>query len=377
MRRLNPIYLFAALLLAATVAVAIAAGGAGVTTGGGRSASVHDDTGGGAAALRRYIEAMGARTTAIEGNAFAIPDDATALVILGASEVITPADATLIKQFVDDGGVLVLATDLGLFERAVLSQLGVGTGGIALSGTHPLANAAFADPPARSLAVDRGVTLEPDPGRIVLATDGNGPLVVAGTSRRGLFYVVGSLAPFLTANLGLEDNGAFALGLVRLTLAGSVVAFDEYHHGFHPSSDVLVLIERTAPGQALAFVTVATLLYLALSGRRLGPPVPLETRPSRSSLEFIRGFAGLVRRSGRGEIARRRLRDDLRAGLARELGLDPALPFERVVATLAATDQARAAEARAVDEALARPLREDQLLRSVRQIERLTGGRNS
>ena len=96
MSKVNPFYLFAVLLLAATVAVAIAAGGAGVTTGGARSASVHDDTGGGAAALRRYAEAMGAKTTVIEGDAFAIPSDVTVLVILGASEVITPAVATLI-----------------------------------------------------------------------------------------------------------------------------------------------------------------------------------------------------------------------------------------------------------------------------------------
>jgi len=99
--------------------------------------------------------------------------------------------------------------------------------------------------------------------------------------------------------------------------------------------------------------------------------VPLDPRPARSSLEYIRGFAGLVRRSGRGEIARRRLRHDLRSGLARALGLDPAMPFDRVLATLAAADRERAAEARAVDDALGRRLREDQLLRTVGQIERL------
>jgi hypothetical protein len=142
---------------------------------------------------------------------------------------------------------------------------------------------------------------------------------------------------------------------------GGTVAFDEYHHGFHPSADVLVLMQSTWPGRALVFAVAAGFLYLVLSGRRLGPPVPLDPRPARSSLEYIRGFAGLVRRSGRGEIARRRLRRDLRGGLARALGL----------ATLAAADRGRAAEARAVDDALGRRLREDQLLRTVGQIERL------
>jgi hypothetical protein len=132
-----------------------------------------------------------------------------------------------------------------------------------------------------------------------------------------------------------------------------------------------VLLQNTWPGRALIFASLAGFLYLVLSGRRLGPPVPLDPRPARSSLEYIRGFAGLVRRSGRGEIARRRLRHDLRSGLARALGLDPAMPFDRVLATLAAADRERAAEARAVDDALGRRLREDQLLRTVGQIERL------
>ena len=136
-----------------------------------------------------------------------------------------------------------------------------------------------------------------------------------------------------------------------------------------------MLLQSTWPGRALVFACVAGFLYLVLSGRRLGPPVPLEVRPARSSLEYIRGFAGLVRRSGHGEIARRRLRRDLRGGLARGLGLDPAMPFDRVLATLGATDRERAAEARAVDDALGRRLREDQLLRTVAQIQRLVGTR--
>ena len=59
--------------------------------------------------------------------------------------------------------------------------------------------------------------------------------------------------------------------------------------------------------------------YVALTGRRLGPPMPLDPRPPRSSLEYVRGFAGLVRRSGRQEIVRDRL-GELRTRLAgREL----------------------------------------------------------
>ncbi len=372
MRRVNPLYLLAAILATATVVFAFATVAAAPTTSG-RTGSVYDEGAGGAAALRRYLEAMGARTTTVQGDRFA-PDASAAsvLFILGATEAITPTDAASVKKFVAAGGTVVVATDLGLLERPLLDAFGVSITGIALPGTHPLANAVFADPPARALAVDRVGSLSLGPKALALATDGRTTVAAAVREGRGTFYVVASLGPFLAAGLGQADNARVALAFAHDALVpGGVVAFDEYHHGAHPSADVLVLMQSTWPGRALVFAVAAGFLYLVLSGRRLGPPVPLDPRPARSSLEYIRGFAGLVRRSGRGEIARRRLRRDLRGGLARALGLDPGMPFDRVLATLAATDRERAAEARAVDDALGRRLREDQLLRTVGQIERL------
>jgi len=372
MRRPSPLYLLAALLAIATIVFAFATVGS-EPTASGRTGSVYDDGPGGAAALRRYLQAMGASTTTLQGDRF-VPDAAAAsvLFILGATEAITPTDAGNVKKFVAAGGTAVVATDLGLLERPLLDAFDIRITGIASPGTHPLANALFADPPARAIAVDRAGSLSIGPNALALATDGRTSIAAAVHEGRGTFYVVASLGPFLAAGLGAADNARVALAFAHDAVAGGgTVAFDEYHHGSHPSTDVLVLMQNTWPGRALVFASVAGLLYLVLSGRRLGPAVPLDPRPARSSLEYIRGFAGLVRRSGRGEIARRRLRRDLRGGLARSLGLDPGMPFERILATLAAADRERAAEARAVDDALGRRLREDQLLRTVGQIERL------
>lgn len=372
MRRINPLYLVALLLAIATIAFAFATVGTAPTSSG-RTGSVYDDGAGGAAALRRYLEAMGANTTTLQGERFA-PDvsAASVLFILGATEAITPTDAETVKKFVSAGGTVVVATDLGLLERPLLDAFGLSITGLALPGTHPLSSAVFADPPARALAVDRAGSLSLGPQALALASDGRTTIAAAVREGRGTFYMVASLGPFLAAGLGQADNARVALAFAHDAVAqGGTVAFDEYHHGFHPSADVLVLMQSTWPGRALVFAVAAGFLYLVLSGRRLGPPVPLDPRPARSSLEYIRGFAGLVRRSGRGEIARRRLRRDLRGGLARALGLDPGMEFDRVLATLAAADRGRAAEARAVDDALGRRLREDQLLRTVGQIERL------
>jgi len=369
-QRLDPLYLASAALAIVTIVVLVATT-TGPTAGASRSGSVYDDGPGGASAVRRYLEAMGASTTTIQGDAFALGASARVVLILGAAESVSDEDVTKLRGFVRAGGTVVLATELGILERSALDAFGVRVSGIAAPGTHALSSAAFADPPARSLSIDRGVALGVGPQADVLATDGRAPLVAAVREGSGLFIFVGSLWPFLGGGLGEADNARVVLALVKPALSGGVIAFDEYHHGLHPSSDVLVLVERTWPGRALVFVAVLTFLYLVLSGRRIGPPVPLEVRPARSSLEYIRGFAGLVRRSGRGEIARRRLRADLHTGLARGVGLDPATPFDRVLATIGAQDRLRAAQARAVDEALARPLRDGQLLRTVAEIEQL------
>lgn len=366
--RIEPLYIASAVLLLLTVVVVLALGSGPAGTES-RSGSAYDESQGGAAALRRLVTSLGATARTIEGSAFD-PGDAKVLLLIGASELVTEGDVARIRDFVRTGGTAVVATDLGLAEGSLLSAYGIRVAGVAAPGRHDLASAAFADPPARSLVIDRGVTLA-GANADVIATDGRSPLVVAVREGSGLLVVSGSTWPFLSGGLADGDNARAVLALLRPALGGRTLAFDEYHHGVHPSSDLLVLVERTWPGRALIFIAVVTLLYLALSGRRLGPPIPLTVRPARSSLEYVRSFAGLVRRSGRGEIARRRLRADLRTGLARGLGLDPATPFDRVLVALAARDPDRAARARAADEALARPLRDAELLRTVGTIEQL------
>src|SRR3979409_338590 len=138
MRRPSPLYLLAAIL-------AVAVGGCGVATVGTaptsseRTGSVYDDGPGGAAALRRYLAAMGASTTTVQGDRFVPDPSALVLFILGATEGRTPADADNVKKFVPAGGTAVVATELGLFERPLLDAFDVRLSGLASPGTHALA----------------------------------------------------------------------------------------------------------------------------------------------------------------------------------------------------------------------------------------------
>jgi hypothetical protein len=380
LRRVHPLYYVAlGLFIAALVATALTADSSGGVS---RSASVYDAGPGGTAALRKYLEAMGASTTTVQGDTFAAdPSQVGVLFMLGPSEAFTPLDAVAVRQFVASGGTAVLATDFGVFEGPLLDSFDVHVAGALGPGQYAVGGIVFADPPAHAILLDRGVTLSLGPGRVPLASESGRTFVALAREGSGSLIVVGSVAPFLTAELGEADNGRFALALAAPAIARHrAVAFDEYHHGVHPTTDVLVLLTRTWPGRALVFAGVALFLYLIASGRRLGPAIPLDPRPPRSSLEYIRGFAGLVRRSGHAEIARRRFRRELRGALARELGLDPETPIGDIIAEVATTDRERAARARAIDEALARPLRDDALLRTVREIgvvigtARKTGG---
>ena len=380
LRRVHPLYWLALVLFIAALAASVLTAD---TSGGvSRSASVYDTGPGGTAALRKYFEAMGASTTTVQGDTFAAdPSDVGVLFMLGPSEAFTQLDAAAVRRFVTGGGTAVLATDAGVFESPLLDAFDVHVAGALGPGQYAVGGISFADPPVHAIALDRGVSLSFGAGRVPLASASGRTLVALAREGSGSLIVVGSVAPFLTAELGEADNGRFALALAAPAIASKrVVAFDEYHHGVHPTTDVLVLLTRTWPGRALVFAGVAFFLYLIASGRRLGPAIPLDPRPPRSSLEYIRGFAGLVRRSGHGEIARRRFRRELRTALARDVGLDPETPLTDVIAELATTDRERAARARALDEALSRPLRDDALLRTVREVglvigtERKTGG---
>jgi uncharacterized protein DUF4350 len=373
LRRVHPLYYLALVLfIAALIASVVTADSSGGVS---RSASVYDTGPGGTAALRKYFEAMGASTTTVQGDTFAAdPSQVGVLFMLGPSEAFTPLDAAAVRRFVIGGGTAVLATDAGLFEGPLLDTFDIHVAGALGPGQYSVGGIAFADPPARTIVLDRGVTLSFGAGRIPLVSASGRPIVALAREGSGSLIVVGSVAPFLTAELGEADNGRFALALAAPAIAGRrAVAFDEYHHGVHPTTDVLVLLTRTWPGRALVFAGMAFVLYLVMSGRRLGTAIPLDPRPPRSSLEYIRGFAGLVRRSGHGEIARRRFRRELRGALARELGLDPETPIGSVIAEVATTDRERAARVRALDEALARPLRDDALLRTVREVGLVIG----
>lgn len=370
LRRVNALYLLAVLLFIATLVMSA------VTSRGeegalARSGSVRDEGPGGAAVLRRWLDDLGVATRVLAGDRFAPDLDRERVVlVLGATEPLTPADVAALRAFAVRGGTVVVATEAGVAETLLLDALGIRLAAFAALGELDVVGPLASTAQAHRISIDRGRELDVGGRGLAVARTSRAPLAALVREGAGAIVVVGSLAPFLSGQIGDAENGRFALALADAAVrAHGTVAFDEYHHGAHPEPDVLAVLERTWPGRALLAAGALVLAYLALTGRRLGPPLPLEHRPARSSLDHVRAFAGLVRRSGHGEIARERMRRDLRAGIARAVGMDPRASLDRVLASFAHLDPARAAEARDVDALLARPLRDADLLRTVRRID--------
>jgi hypothetical protein len=371
-RRLDPLVVAGVVLLALTIALT-AFGVRPDQEDQGLTASIYDEGGGGAAALRRLIDALGVRTVSLEGDRFEPQiGDESVLFMLRPSEFVTVQDVVALRAYVDQGGTVVVAHDFEPFIEPLLEGLDIHFGSAAATQTFRLSGALFGAPPAHEIQSLAGRELRLGVGWDPIGTDGQAPTVAMRTIGRGTVVVVGTSTPFLTESIANADNAHFAVALAAAAFtANGVVAFDEYHHGVHPAPDILAVVERTWPGRAFLFAGVVIFVYLALTGRRLGPPLPLDPRPPRSSLEYVRGFAGLVRRSGRQEIVRDRLRRELHQGLARSAGLDPATPFDRVIDQIRPISAARASEATALDARLRGRLRDVELVRTVAQVAAL------
>ena len=376
-RRIDPLYVVATILTIAVLGLAVLVGAN--AQGQRRTASVFDQTSGGASDLRALVEALGARTVILQGERFAPRESGASVVfLLGATEFVGEEDVTAARAFLQNGGTLVVATDAGFAETALLRAFGADLSGRALSSEYDTTSVLAAPARANRIVLDRGATLGLGDRWSPVARVGEQTIAAMTREGRGTVVLVSSLAPFVNALLGEGDNSRFALSLAASGFGvGHSVGFDEYHHGAHPSPELLAVLERTWLGRALLVVAGIVFVYLLWSGRRFGPPLPADPRPPRSSLDYVRGFAGLVRRSGRDEIARDRLRRDLRVGLAARYGLDPTTGFDRVLATADANEPTVAAEARAIDATLTRRLRDAELLRTVARIERVVAKREA
>jgi len=290
--------------------------------------------------------------------------DATLDMVRGGGELILDVDTTsggAASTLLDRLGALPEAT--GLFDQGSSGDT-----------TQNAATTVPIDPAGlvKSVPVQPGIDFDTTPQTVPLLTVDDRVVGIGVAIGSGRAYVVGSPYPLSNDGLRKGDSAQLVLALIDRARGGRVV-FDEVHHG-ETSSGGAVAVLAGPVGLAGGLAALAIVLYLALSGRRLGRPVPAGD-PARvpSATEYVAAMGALIEHaSQRGGIADR-YAEELKQRTGRATGIDAHLDDASFVAAMQAYDPVRAEDVRTVlarcrDLAAARPS-EAQLVELARRVD--------
>lgn len=308
--------------------------------GGATSHSSQDD---GALALYTWIRALGYDGERLEYQAFTLDEDVSALFILNPTVLLDRSHARMTLEWVERGGTLVLAEDSSIVfgaPNALFDELDVD---LAVYSTTMVIEQAqvmqptLDQPPVAPVLVRTGYRLLPRRDDFVPLVGVDDAVVVAGRKYgAGYVYVSAAVFPFTNAGLRHEANAALVLNLLRRVPLGGRIEFDEYHQGFFapPSSTTTFL--STPWGWASGYAVVVVALFLILSGRRFGRPVPLQEEVvRRSSAEFVESMATLFQRGGKRDYILRHYHSMFKRRVARAYGVSSQLDDVAFVRELA------------------------------------------
>lgn len=275
------------------------------------------------------------------------------LVLHRPTTPLTAADVEAVARFLSGGGVLLLDVDAASVApaAALLDRLGVVSSGRLV---HPaVAHAAQPLDPAGTLGpipVGPGsVSFADVPDLTPLLVAGGRTVMVGRPLGAGRAYVLGDAYALSNAGIRPERGDAAALVLALLERSrGGGIGVDEVHHGETGASGVAAILAGPLGASAGLGATIL-LLALALSGRRLGPPIESRSSGGVPSLgDYVAALAALYQRTGhRGAVAAR-FADELRSRVAAATGVDPRLNDTAFVAALEPFGAARAAAVAAV-----------------------------
>ncbi|HZG68716.1 MAG TPA: DUF4350 domain-containing protein, partial [Herpetosiphonaceae bacterium] len=293
----------------------------------------------GALALQRWLDSLGYQTANLEYTGWAIPDDAAALfMITPVREPIRDEEAQEILRWVRAGGTLIavderpqrLLKSNGLWETLQVTAAISEAEELQVAGQATVAQPLLVSPPVSSVPVSTTGALRIDDGAYVTLLQTHfGPTLIGRQEGRGYMYLSVAAHPFTNAGLREPGSAALVLNLLSRVPRGATVLFDEFHHGFttkaaaaQPSLRRIVLSQWW--GWAAVYAAGVLALYLVLTGRRFGRPIPLRRDiVRRSSAEYVQSMADLLRRSGKREHIAQHYHASLKRRLARPYGFIP------------------------------------------------------
>ncbi len=307
----------------------------------------------GAHALFLWLDRLGYRADDGVSQGFDLPANTRAVLVLEPTQPILEDEWQVLDEWVEDGGVLVLA-GAGFTSLSAMRHYDVGLRFL----NEPLASAAAAAPlllsppldePAEVLAEAYLETNRSDYAVHIAAAEG--PVVISWPQGRGRVIVSASTYPFTNLGLKAPGNPQLALSLISSgrRLVGRVW-FDEWHHGQRGDRSRLAgpadWLRFTPAGRALLYVAAVVFVALLLGGRRFGRPTALPSALARRTpLEYVTAIASLSRRAGHRRAVLLQYRQALKRHLGRRYRLDPTLEDDVYVKRLAGLDPALEAPA--------------------------------
>lgn len=307
--------------------------------------STHNVEANGAQALQRWLEDLGYRTHRIEGDTFSIPNDAHVIFLVNTYASFDERDQRTLLRWVERGNTLILADTASISApnalMRALQQKGnrfLQTRADEVTIEQPILGVS----PLMTATVHTWFGLNPERADYVQYLSAQGiPLLISFKQGRGRVWL-GS-TPYLFTNDGLRDeaNAALVGAMFSDAPRDSLVAFDEYHL---TAQNVTSASERTLQsllfgtpwGWAILYALIVAFTYLAINGQRLGRVLPLpQTIARRSPAEYVVSMAQLFRRAGKRFIVQKHYYQHLKRKLAQPYRINPDLPDDEFVATLA------------------------------------------
>lgn len=313
----------------------------------------------GSVALARWHEAMGFRVRLVEGRPYRIPADVRLLYVLqpNARYAFAREELATLRRWVEAGGLLVLAferevsypiTRRGPAQYALLDESPLGAFGfdtalletrqVTTTLTRPLlATLPVGEFQWRHDNQDNALALDPPDDAVIHAQVDENIIIASRRVGSGRVVALAGAYPFTNEGLRDEANARLILNLAGLVPAGSVVAFDEFHHGARQMPSLLGWLFSAPAGLAVSLALALIGAYIAWSGRRFGRPFVMpELRVRREPSEYVLAMANLSRAAGQRNAALLRYHTWLKRSLAQPWRIDPALPDHLFVAELRA-----------------------------------------